>query len=62
MPLLIIFVNAQLPLNYVLSLEVVSMEIIRTLVGTIGLVSAIPISTFIATIVLKKKVTQSLEL
>jgi uncharacterized membrane protein len=62
MPLLIIFVNAQLPLNYVLSLEIVSMEIIRTLVGTIGLVSAIPISTFIATIVLKKKVTQSLEL
>lgn len=54
MPLLIIFVNAQLPLNYVLSMEVVSMEIIRTLVGTIGLVSAIPITTLMATIVLKK--------
>lgn len=62
MPLLIIFVNAQLPLNYVLSLEVVSMEIVRTLVGTIGLVSAIPITTFIATIMYQKKTTQSLGL
>ena len=60
MPLLIIFVNAQVPLNYVLSLEVVSIEIVRTLVGTIGLVSAIPITTFIATMVFKKKVEQKL--
>ncbi len=55
MPLLIIFVNAELPLNYIMSLEVVSMEVLRTLVGSIGLVSAIPITTFIATVVFKNK-------
>ncbi len=54
MPLLIIFVSAGLPFHYVLSLEVVSMEVIRTLVGSIGLVSAIPITTFLATLVFKK--------
>ncbi len=62
MPLLILFVNAQLPLNYILSMEVVSIEIIRTLVGTIGLVSAIPITTFMATLVFKKDSTQNLGL
>ena len=56
MPLLIIFVNAELPLNYVLGLEVVAIEIVRTLVGSIGLLSAIPISTFLATIVFKEKI------
>ncbi len=54
MPLLVIFVNAQLPLNYVISLEVVSMEIIRTLVGSVGLVAAIPITTFLASVIFKK--------
>ncbi len=51
MPLLILFVNANLPLNYILSMEIVSMEVLRTLVGSIGLVCAIPITTFLATIV-----------
>lgn len=59
MPLLIIFVNAQLPLNYVLSLEVVSIEIVRTLVGTLGLVSAIPITTFMASIIYKKGLSKT---
>ncbi len=54
MPLLIIFVSSDFPINYILSLETISMEIIRTLVGTIGLISAIPITTFLATIFFNK--------
>jgi uncharacterized membrane protein len=54
MPILIIFVSADSPLNYILSLETITMEIVRTLVGTIGLISAIPITTFLATIIFKR--------
>jgi uncharacterized membrane protein len=59
MPLLIIFVNADLPLNYILSIETVSMEIVRTLVGTIGLITAIPITTFLASLIFKKEIKES---
>ena len=57
MPILIIFISSDLPISYILSLETISMEIIRTLVGTIGLISAIPITTFLATIFFNKEKT-----
>jgi uncharacterized membrane protein len=48
MPLLILFSLSGLPLGVVASSEVVAVEIIRTLVGSIGLVAAVPITTWLA--------------
>lgn len=48
MPLLILFSLSQLPLNAVASSEVVAVEIVRTLVGSIGLVAAVPLTTWLA--------------
>jgi uncharacterized membrane protein len=48
MPLLILFSLAGLPLGVVASSEVVTVEIVRTLVGSIGLVAAVPITTWLA--------------
>jgi len=48
MPLLILFSLSELPLNVVASSEVVAVEIVRTLVGSIGLVAAVPVTTWLA--------------
>jgi uncharacterized membrane protein len=48
MPLLILFSLSDLPLGVVASSEVVAVEIVRTLVGSIGLVTAVPITTWLA--------------
>ncbi len=48
MPLLILFSLSNQPLLAVASSEVVAVEIVRTLVGSIGLVSAVPITTWLA--------------
>jgi uncharacterized membrane protein len=48
MPLLILYSLSALPLDVVASSEIVAVEIIRTLVGSIGLVAAVPITTWLA--------------
>jgi uncharacterized membrane protein len=48
LPLLILFSLSALPLQVIASSEVVAVEIIRTLVGSIGLVAAVPITTWLA--------------
>ncbi len=48
MPLLILYSLSALPLNVIASSEVVAVEIVRTLVGSIGLVAAVPITTWLA--------------
>jgi uncharacterized membrane protein len=48
MPLLILFSLSQQPLAAIASSEVVAVEIVRTLVGSIGLVAAVPITTWLA--------------
>lgn len=48
MPLLLIFVGNPHPFSEVINYEIVAEEIIRTLVGSIGLVLAVPITTLIA--------------
>ncbi|HSO50580.1 MAG TPA: YibE/F family protein, partial [Acidimicrobiia bacterium] len=47
MPLLILFSLSALPLTVVASSEVVAVEIIRTLVGSMGLVAAVPMTTWL---------------
>lgn len=48
LPLLLLFGLSGLPLGVIANSEVVAVEIIRTLVGSIGLVSAVPITTWLA--------------
>lgn len=48
MPLLLLFTLSELPLGIVANSEVVAVEILRTLVGSIGLVTAVPITTWLA--------------
>ena len=52
LPLLILFSQASRNVGDVLTSEVVAVEIIRTLVGSIGLVASVPITTALAAWVL----------
>jgi uncharacterized membrane protein len=48
LPLLILFVLAQQSLGTVVNSEIVATEVVRTLVGSIGLVAAVPVTTWLA--------------
>lgn len=48
LPLFLLFVNSARPFTEVINYEPVAEEIVRTLTGSIGLVLAVPITTFIA--------------
>jgi uncharacterized membrane protein len=48
LPLVILFSLSGLPLGVVASSEVIAIEIARTLIGSIGLVAAVPITTWLA--------------
>lgn len=51
LPLLLLFSIAQSSVGTVASSEVVAEEIVRTLVGSIGLVAAVPLTTLLAALV-----------
>jgi uncharacterized membrane protein len=57
LPLLLLFALSGLSLSVVANSEVVAVEIIRTLVGSMGLVSAVPITTWLAAMVASAKPT-----
>lgn len=48
MPLLLFFVLSEQSIGSVLNSEVVAVEVVRTLVGSIGLVAAVPLTTWLA--------------
>ncbi len=50
MPLTLLFVLAQQSFGAVANSEVVAVEIVRSLVGTIGIVAAVPLTTWMATV------------
>jgi uncharacterized membrane protein len=52
LPLLLVFTLAQGSYQYLINSEMLSEEIVRTLVGSLGLVFAVPISTLIATLII----------
>ena len=54
LPLLILFTLADTPLSQTLTSEVVAQEIVRTLVGSIGLVASVPITTGLAAMVVSR--------
>ncbi len=51
MPLLLLFAISNQSLDMVANTEIVAVEIVRTLCGSIGLVAAVPITTFLAALV-----------
>ncbi|MGH2750829.1 MAG: YibE/F family protein [Actinomycetota bacterium] len=54
LPLLILFSLADVPLTQTLTSEVVAQEVVRTLVGSIGLVASVPITTGLAALVVSR--------
>lgn len=54
LPLLLLFTQADRPLGEVITGEVVAVEVVRTLVGSIGLVASVPITTALAALVLAR--------
>jgi uncharacterized membrane protein len=48
LPLLLLFINNPLPFTQVVNYEIIAEEIVRTLVGSIGLITAVPITTLLA--------------
>ncbi len=48
LPLLILFVTADTTVTTVLTAEIVAVEVVRTLVGSIGLIAAVPLTTALA--------------
>ncbi|MDD4027253.1 MAG: YibE/F family protein [Candidatus Shapirobacteria bacterium] len=55
LPLLLIFTNNPHPFSEIINYELIAEEIIRTLVGSIGLILAVPITTMIAANWYRKK-------
>lgn len=55
MPLLLLFVNNPYPFSEVINYEIIAEEVLRTLVGSIGLILAVPITSYIAVAVMKGK-------
>ena len=53
MPLLLLFINNPRPFTDIINNEIVAEEIVRTLVASIGLILAVPITTFIASYLFK---------
>lgn len=48
LPLLLLFVNNPHPFSEIINYEIIADEVVRTMVGSIGLILAVPITTFIA--------------
>jgi len=55
LPLLLLFVDNPHPFTEIVNYEMVADEIVRTLVGSIGLILAVPITTLFATMTAQEK-------
>jgi uncharacterized membrane protein len=53
LPLLVVYTLAGSGLRDVLTNEVVAQEVVRTLVGSLGLVAAVPVTTFLAAVTVR---------
>ena len=52
LPLLLVFLQGARPWDRALTSELIAVEIVRTLVGSIGLVLAVPLTTALAALVI----------
>lgn len=55
LPLLLLFINSPVPFSEVINYEIIAEEIVRTLVASIGLILAVPITTFLTAYFIEKK-------
>ena len=55
LPLLLLFVDNPHPFSEIINYEIIADEVVRTLVGSIGLMLAVPITTFIAALIADQK-------
>lgn len=55
LPLLLLFTDSRRPFSEVINSEIIADEIVRTLVGSIGLILAVPITTLVASLAADKK-------
>ncbi len=56
LPLFLLFANSQSSWNLIINQEVIATEIIRTLVSSIGIIAAVPLTTYLAALVYKKRI------
>ena len=54
LPLLLLLYTSETPLLQLLNMEIISVEIIRTIVGSIGLVILVPCATLISVFLIRK--------
>lgn len=54
LPLLLLFRNTDASLSFVINSEVFATEIIRVLIGSIGLILAVPVTTFVAVYMIRE--------
>lgn len=54
LPLILLFYNNPAPFGLIINQEIIATEIIRSLIGSIGIILAVPISTFLACLSFKK--------
>lgn len=55
LPTLLLLYISELSFGFLINNEIIASEIIRTLVGSIGLVLTVPITTYLATVVMEKR-------
>jgi uncharacterized membrane protein len=55
LPLLVLLVVSQLPAGQVLNGETLAVEIVRALVGSIGIVAAVPMTTLVAALLVRRR-------
>jgi uncharacterized membrane protein len=55
LPLFILFSSSNGPWNLVINQEVIAAEVIRTLISSIGIIAAVPLTTYLAALAYKKK-------
>ena len=55
LPLLLLFIDNPHPFSEIVNYEIVADEIVRTLVGSVGLILAVPITTVIASLLVTQK-------
>jgi uncharacterized membrane protein len=56
LPLLILFTLSDRPLGQLVATEIVAEEVVRTLVGSIGLIASVPITTLLTSLVVSRDV------
>lgn len=54
LPLMLLFLNSDYQFAHIINMELIAQEIIHTLIGSIGLICAVPITTFLACLKQKK--------